>query len=198
MKNSDVSISFGNSKMGAVPSVSLPPIVTCAPGCACAKKCYAAKLCRLRPNVRDAYARNLDMWESDPDRYFRAVGGVVALSRYFRFHVSGDIPNADYFRRMIDLAKLNPHCELLAFTKRYDIVNAAADQIPENLHMIFSEWPGMDMDNPHNLPVAHVVFRREQPLPEWKQCGGNCQTCAAAGVGCWTLTRGEHICFNEH
>ena len=41
-----VSISKGNSKMGAIPSVSLPPITTCAAGCTCAKKCYAAKLCR--------------------------------------------------------------------------------------------------------------------------------------------------------
>ena len=53
--NNRVSISAGNRKMGAIPSVSLPPIVTC-PNCKeCAKKCYAAKMCRIYPSVKKAY-----------------------------------------------------------------------------------------------------------------------------------------------
>ena len=46
MLENKISISPGNQKMGFIPSVSLPPVVTCAHGCTCAKKCYAAKLCQ--------------------------------------------------------------------------------------------------------------------------------------------------------
>jgi hypothetical protein len=196
-----VSISNGNAKMGAIPSVSLPPVTTCAPGCACAGKCYAAKLCRLRPSVRAAYERNLEALNDDWPAYWAQVRAAAMCTRFFRFHVSGDIPNAAYFKEMVITARQNPGTEFLAFTKRYDIVNNYLDafgSLPANLHTIFSAWPGMDMTNPHGLPVAHVVFRGEQPRDDWKICGGNCTDCACRGVGCWQLQRGEHIAFNEH
>ena len=41
--NTNIKISPGNSKMGAIPSVSLPAIKTCR-DCKCKEKCYAAKL----------------------------------------------------------------------------------------------------------------------------------------------------------
>lgn len=55
----NISFSGGNIKMGAIPSISLLPIVTCPGACfeTCAGKCYAAKIAALRPTVRDAYAR---------------------------------------------------------------------------------------------------------------------------------------------
>ena len=40
--NTNIKISPGNSKMGAIPSVSLPAIKTCR-DCKCKEKCYAAK-----------------------------------------------------------------------------------------------------------------------------------------------------------
>ena len=43
-----VKISQRNSKMGNVPSVSLPAVITCRE-CDCHQKCYARKLERLRP-----------------------------------------------------------------------------------------------------------------------------------------------------
>lgn len=52
-----VSISKGNSKMGAVQSVSLPAVVTCR-ACDCQKKCYARKLEKIRRTVAQAYKNN--------------------------------------------------------------------------------------------------------------------------------------------
>lgn len=197
-----VSISKGNSKMGFIPSVSLPPIVTCAKGCPCAKKCYAAKLCRIYPSVRKAYTNNLDILNSDPAEYWKQVNDAVIVSRYFRFHVSGDIVDSEYFVRMVLIARANPHCEILAFTKRYDIVNEWLQDnylnVPRNLHIIFSEWEGMPIENPYRFPVAHVIFKGSEPADDWKICGGNCSECACRGVGCWELKRGEHIAFYEH
>lgn len=197
-----VSISHKNSKMGEVPSVSLPPIVTCAKGCPCAKKCYAAKLCRIRKTVRDAYARNLDILNTDRAEYFRQVEFAASMARYFRWHVSGDIVDYDYFERMIAVIKSTKGTEHLCFTKRYDIVNAWLDkgnELPENLHILFSGWGDeWAVPNPHNLPKAEVVFKGEEPKENWKVCGGNCTTCACRGVGCWNMKKGDIVCFKEH
>lgn len=205
MNNVKISISHGNKKMGEIPSVSLPPIVTCASGCTCARKCYAAKLCRIYKTVREAYARNLDAWENNPAEYFRQVEDVVSVSRFFRWHVSGDIPNAEYFREMVHMARRNPHCEMLVFTKRYDMINewfwthgAKPGALPKNLHVIFSAWDGMTMHNPYSLPVAHVIFKGEEPAANWNICPGNCLECARRGVNCWALGYGENVAFYEH
>ena len=199
--NNKISISPGNSKMGFIPSISLPPVVTCAKGCTCAKKCYAAKLCRIYPSVRNAYQRNLDILNSNDLDYWYQVDKAVKMTKYFRFHVSGDIVDSHYFNWMTVIAEQNPGTTILAFTKQYKIVNDYLDitgHLPENLKIIFSEWPGMPIENPHNLPVAHVIFRGLDPSDDWKICGGNCSECACRGVGCWELKNGEHIAFYEH
>ena len=196
-----ISISKGNRKMGEIPSVSLPPIITCAYGCKCGQKCYAAKMCRLYPNVRNAYQRNLDILLNDDLGFWYQVNQAVKMTKYFRFHVSGDIVDKHYFNWMVVTAEQNASTTILAFTKQYDIVNDYLDLVgylPENLKIIFSEWPGMPMDNRHNMPVAHVIFKGETPADEWKICGGNCSECACRGVGCWELKHGEHIAFYEH
>ena len=196
-----VKISPGNTKMGAIPSVSLPSIITCR-NCACHKKCYAHKLEKLRPTVRRAYQFNLDLYASDPDTYWREIEATVALNKYFRFHVSGDIPDPDYLKHMVAIARKNPHCEILCFTKRYEFVNelVATESFPINLHLIFSGWTGLKMDNPFNFPEAHVLYKdgtttaREDAIP----CGGNCTECAIHDSGCWTLKPGQQIVFKEH
>ncbi|MDD6530551.1 MAG: hypothetical protein PUF41_11300 [Prevotella copri] len=189
--------------MGAIPSVSLPAIKTCR-SCSCASKCYAAKLERLRPSVRRAYQKNLEILMEDPDTYWREVEAAIMLSRFFRFHVSGDIPEESYFEHMVSIADRNPHCQILCFTKKFDLVNrylsAHNGVLPENLHILFSGWLGLQMDNPFSLPEAHVVFRdgsttaRKDAIP----CGGNCTDCAITDGGCWSLSRGQQVVFKEH
>lgn len=197
-----VSISGGNTKMGSIPSVSLPSILTCRK-CDCQNKCYAHKLERLRPTVRNAYQRNLDVLRDDPTTYWREVEAAVMISRFFRFHVSGDIVNADYLQHMIDIAERNSHCEILCFTKKYSLVNDLLDvrgSLPQNLHLIFSGWPGLQMENPHSLPEAHIRFRDGSTTAraDAKDCGGNCTECAITDGGCWALHNGEQVVFNEH
>lgn len=196
-----ISISPGNTKMGAIPSVSLPPVLTCAAGCACAGKCYAARMCRIRKSVAAAYNRNLSILENDPAAYWLQVKAAAMVTKYFRFHVAGDIVDTEYLRQMCAVAEFTGSAQILAFTKKYDLVNEYISQggtIPANLHLIFSEWPGMAMENPYNFPVAHVIFKGQQPADNWKICGGNCAECACQGVGCWELRSGEHIAFYEH
>lgn len=197
-----VKISPGNSKLGSIPSVSLPSVITCRT-CECQTKCYAKKLERLRPNVANAYRHNLEVLKTDPETYWREVEAAIMLSRYFRFHVSGDIPDAKYFKRMVDVAGRNQHCEILCFTKKYEIVNDylyTGGKLPNNLHIIFSAWVGLQMSNPFSLPEAHVRYRDGSTTASEtaKECGGNCTECAKTEEGCWTLDFGEQVVFNEH
>lgn len=197
-----VKISKGNSKLGAIPSVSLPSIKTCR-NCACQEKCYAQKLERLRPAVRNAYQHNLEVWIKDPETYWREVEASIMMSRFFRFHVSGDIPSFKYLVNMVEIARRQPHCEILCFTKKYNLVNELIEQggeLPGNLHMIFSGWVGLEMANPFSLPEAHVRYRdgyttaREGAI----ECSGNCTECALTEGGCWSLQKGQQVVFNEH
>lgn len=197
-----VKISKGNSKLGAIPSVSLPSIKTCR-NCACQEKCYAQKLERLRPAVRNAYQHNLEVWIKDPETYWREVEASIMMSRFFRFHVSGDIPSFKYLVNMVEIARRQPHCEILCFTKKYNLVNELIEQggeLPGNLHMIFSGWVGLEMANPFSLPEAHVRYRdgsttaREDAI----ECSGNCTECALTEGGCWNLQKGQQVIFNEH
>lgn len=199
---STVKISKGNSKLGQIPSVSLPSIKTCRQ-CACREKCYAQKLERLRPAVRNAYQHNLEVLINEPETYWREVEASVMMSRFFRFHVSGDIPTAEYLANMVAIAGRNSHCEILCFTKRYELVNEFIEkngELPSNLHMIFSGWVGLDMVNPHTLPEAHVRYRDGSTTAreDAALCGGNCTECAMTEGGCWSLQKGQQVIFNEH
>ena len=169
-------------------------------------------MCRIYTRVRNSYENNLTLWETDPAEYFRQLTEQFRLNRYFRMHVAGDIPNRDYFARLVKAAGENPACEILLFTKQFEIVNECLKEratesgeyfpletIPENLHVIYSGW-GDDFKpvNPYGLPESQVIFKGQTPPDNWKICGGNCSECACRGVGCWELQPGETIAFYEH
>ena len=199
----DVKISPGNSKLGAISSISLPAGLTCRQDCECGKKCYARRLERLRPAVRQAYQHNYDLLNRDSKTFWREVEASVMMFRFFRFHVSGDIPDNVYFAHMIEIAERNQHCEILCFTKKFDIVNehlSLGGSLPPNLHIIFSGWENLKMDNPYSLPEAHVRYKDGSTTANEtaKECGGNCTECAITDGGCWSLKNGEQVVFNEH
>ena len=201
MKQNVVSISKGNSKMGAIPSVSLPACITCNPDAPCFKLCYALKISRLYKQVNAAYKRNLDILQADPGAYWLQVKAAATVARYFRFHVSGDIPNAEYFAEMVKLAHELPNTNFLAFTKQYQIVNEFINNggaIPSNLKILFSNWGSWKCENPHRLPECEIILKGSQPADNWKICGGNCTECACRGIGCWELKNNETIAIYQH
>ena len=196
-----VTISKGNAKLGAIPSVSLPACITCNPSAPCFRLCYAVKISRLYRNVAESYARNLRVLNTDPARYWEAVKESAKMSRFFRYHTSGDIPTPEYFAEMVSTARDLPHTDFLAFTKQFHIVNeyiTNGGQIPANLHIILSNWGDWKCANPHNLPTCEVILKGSEPAPDWKICGGNCTDCACRGIGCWELKHGETIAIDQH
>ena len=201
MANYNVSISPGNKKMGAIPSVSLPPCTTCNPCAPCFKQCYARRLAARYKTTRAAYDRNLEILNTNPALYWSSVYNAAAVTKYFRYHVSGDIPNIEYFAHMVQMAHALPGTRFLAFTKQYHIVNTYltnGGKIPANLTVIFSNWGAWKCDNPHGLPTCEIIFNGETPRENWKICGGNCTACACAGIGCWELANGETIAIYQH
>lgn len=203
-----VRISHDNSKMGPVASVSLLPFYTCPGVCAhtCGRDCYAAKLANLRPAVLWSYAVNTAILVVNPASFWEQVNAAIAAVRYFRFHVAGDIRNSEYFRDIVQTAADHPHTEILMFTKHFHVVNNyvethggnRAAAIPENLHVMFSAWAGLDPVNPYHFPETVVYTTESEISDSWKMCGGNCFECACRGVGCWQAVDGDTIAFKKH
>lgn len=113
----------------------------------------------------------------------------------------------NYLENMVNVANRNPHCEFLAFTKNYKVVNEyinIAGDLPTNLHVIYSIAPHTPYSNPYNLPECHVKF--EDPNKDTfngckgtaYNCTGNCEKCIAAGCGCFNLKRGDAVIINQH
>ena len=201
--NTEVFFSDGNSKMGAVASVSLPPVESCINCKECSKKCYAKRMYNRLPIVKKQYDSNLELLHNDRKKYFEDIGTVLKYTRFFRWHVSGDIVDYDYFANMVRLAKENTDCVQLAFTKNYDVVNnylASDQEIPENLHILFSVWKDTPYNNTYNIPECHIKYKDGETTAgsEYKECDGNCFMCFFDCKGCIGLKSGEKIVINEH
>lgn len=206
IKEQHVCISKSNIKLGMIPSVSLPPVVTCSPlACKfCGKKCYARKMCKLRPTVKESYDNNLDILMNDKELFWREVEGSIKLTTYFRFFVSGDIYDKDFLENMVLCARKNKHCNILCFTKKYSLVNEYLKhhRLPKNLNIVFSAWKGLEMPNPFNLPTAEVMYKDGTSTAEegkkYIYCSGNCSECISEKRSCWNLKKGEGVIFAEH
>lgn len=212
--NNIVSISNKNEKLGDINSVSLPAVKTCNPLAPCFRYCYARKLATYRSSVGRSYENNLNVLNNDKDAYFQQIKAVAFMERAFRYHVSGDIPDEDYFRRMIKLAEEVPTCIFFTYTKQFTIVNnvigerkaAKKRALPKNLVILFSGW-GKDFrpDNPYKLRVAEVVFKGENKPDAWFQCpeqidakkGWKCADCFIHQTGCFD-PKIKTIAFLQH
>ena len=195
-------ISKGNTKIGKIWNISLPPIKACK-GCAdiCGRDCYAMKAYRQYPAVREAWEHNFDQATNNIDNYFGEIKDALEKYKgaFFRWHVSGDILNIFYFSHMVSIAEQFPHIKFLAFTKQYKIVNEflyIGYSIPENLQIVFSAWPNLPMDNPYDLPVAWLQDGTEDRIPsDVMHCPGHCDGCGL----CWSLRSiGRDVYFDKH
>lgn len=199
-----VYISAGNRKTGfAVPSVSLIPVADCGNCAACSRLCYDLRNDCIYNGVTSTRAKNSALAHNAIERYFFEIKIACKAFRFFRWHIGGDILSAAYLAGMVDVALYNPHCNFLVFTKRYDLINAYIQdggEIPSNLQVIFSAWPGAEMVNPYNFPTSSPRFIDGScAAPEGaRECPGNCSECAVMGAGCWTLKAGEGVVFNAH
>jgi hypothetical protein len=201
IKDIPICISNGNKKIGRVMNVSLMPVMTCHNCKECKHFCYDIKANVQYSNVLDARIRNTVILKKDMNEYFRRIDEKMSRRRknkYFRFHVAGDIINIEYFNHMVELAKKHNSFIIWTYTKNYDVVNEYVKShgnnrtaaIPSNLHIMFSEWDGMPLNNPYSFPIFTVRFKAGNinHEPEFfnslYKCPGNCDLCKAAKLGC--------------
>lgn len=205
-----VAISKGNRKIGKVMNVSLAPIITCGNCDHCMWFCYDVKAGVQYGNVRKARARNTALALYARDAYFAQIADAMRRRRtnkYFRWHVGGEIPDYDYFCKMVQNAKDFPDFTIWTYTKMHEIVNRYCDEhggrdaIPANFDIMFSEWDGMPINNPYNFPVfscrmkaGNINHPAEYFDGLWK-CPGNCDICKVAHRGCLA---GESTYADEH
>ena len=195
-KSNEINMSNNNSKTGKACLNIAFPVCTCRPDAPCMRTCYACKGCQQIATVQAAYYRNLRLYYDDPDNFFEQVYYKIKFSGLpkVRWFDSGDIPDAEFFDRMVELCKRTQDVKHMAFTKKYEIVNEYIDKngkLPDNLNVLFSAWDKLwDVPNPHNLGVAYVDFDDKRLNPEFPRyafvCPGRESTCSACGV-----------CFNK-
>jgi hypothetical protein len=194
-----LTISKGNSKIGAVPNISLTPGKSCQPGVPCFYDgCYAVQPYRQYPATREAWDGNLELWESNPNQF--EIGLVDFLAKKpverFRYHVGGDIPDQSYLWMMSTIAWNFQGTKFLAFTKKYDL---DFEGIPDNLVVVLSAWPGLAFPygKPGNLPSAWLAEDPRAPLDQVHiRCPGNCGECS---YSCWdALCKGMFVIFDRH
>ena len=204
LDNLHVFISSGNRKTGfSVPSVSLIPVADCGNCSSCSRLCYDLRNDCIYKGVTDTRAKNSAIAHNDRRRYFMEISGACKAFRFFRWHIGGDILDLAYLHGVINVALENPHCKFLIFTKRYNLVNSYLQdggEIPANLQVIFSAWPGANMENPYNMPVSSPLFvdGSHAAGSDVINCPGDCSNCAVMGSGCWTLKNGQGVIFAAH
>lgn len=204
--NVHIKLQHGNSKTGkSVYTVSLIPIADCGKNChECKRQCYDIINVCFQPAVQNDRARNSAVHKADVKRFWEEVSYGIKYNciSTLRINVGGDIDAAD-LPLINKIAKENPKCDFLFFTKSYEEVNEYLnDNVFEpNVHCIMSAWENTKMENPHNLPVSHVLYADGRTTaPEYGSyyCGGNCSRCKYNDEGCWTLKNGESIVFPAH
>lgn len=204
--NVHVKLQQGNSKTGrSVYTVSLIPIADCGHNCKeCKKQCYDVINVCFQPKVQNDRARNSALHKVDPERFWNEVSYGIKYNciSTIRINVGGDVNAAD-LPLINKIAKENPKCDFLFFTKSYEEVNEFLNNntFEPNVHCIMSAWENTEMKNPHNLPVSHVLYADGRTTaPEYGSyyCGGNCAHCKYNDEGCWTLKNGESVIFPAH
>lgn len=191
-KRVKMSISTGNTKIGRTLNVSIAPILSCGNCKECMRTCYAvANMIRRGFDVKNAWVKNYVLLLMNRDEYFQQIRDKIRRRRknfFFRWHVAGDIIDADYFARMVEIAKEFPHFKFWTYTKMHHIVNAFCDMygrdaIPENLNIMFSVWE-KEIVNPYGFRRFIFVPRDAKEKPKGFYCCGNCDICKEKNVGC--------------
>ena len=182
-----LTISPGNSKLGKIPNISLPPIAACGNSKQCAKECYAVKPYRMYPNVKKAWNNNFVLHRLNLSYVDVEIRKFLDKKKpkYFRIHVSGDFLNQKHVDMWAGIAEDYKGTQFLAFTKMFNLTFPSS----KNFRIYFSVWPTMNRaeyeDFLQDKPVAVVTA---EDLKEYhkedlrylhfpKVCPGSCSDC---------------------
>lgn len=187
--NTTLHISKKNRKLGKTMNVSLPPGITCLPDAPCRLKCYALKFYKMRSRVKKAWDDNLAFYNLNSRAYFADIQAVIQNRKpaYFRWHVSGDVPDILYAENVAAIAEAFPETQFLIYTRVPDYFFYMRSEMPPNLSILESQWLGYDhTPSIFSLPTFMVVkpglvIPMNDPKINHFHCPGYCPDCRV----CW-------------
>ena len=115
-------VSRWNSKLGIIPSFSLPVLSTC-PGKTdfCSRLCYGLKGRFFQPKLRDIFQNNLEASKRVDfvERIVHAISDTKAEA--FRLHVVGDFYDVDYVEKWLEIAGRLPDVKFFGSTRSWRV-----------------------------------------------------------------------------
>lgn len=204
----EYSIANHSGKMGGIPSISTS--VLCNPNCArnaavkgsICEKCYARNYAKIRKALADKLQSNFEFYTSVE---LTAEDIPFINSAIFRLEAFGDLANIQQFKNYCTIAKYNPQCRFVLWTKNHGIVEKALKVIekPSNLYIVASSllvnvprvelWNAKELEISHIMPFVDAVFTvyDKQTIEAENidiNCGGRkCIECRK----CYTLEHGK-------
>ena len=186
--------------MGKIKNISFPPIISCRPRALCANKCYAKQAYLQYPGTKKAWDENYQLYKTVPTEYWNQLYKWFQNRhkpiKYFRWHVSGDIPDNKYYSHMILFCRIFNDIQFLCFTKRYELIKYK-HLVPRNLTMIYSHWinDGITLKGVRQAWVYDSKDVDNRIPKSAYKCPADCQVC---GLMCWKLKNSGHVMFNIH
>jgi len=200
-------ISYGNAKVGEIPSFSIST-QSCdmIPGPAlqdCKKRCYARRHVEIYPNVVARYMMNLKLTR-DPmfvafmDQDIKASKKIQKVG-VFRWHVAGDFYSQEYLDKANELARLNPNILFYAYTKAFHL---DWSHRPMNFLVRISDDKGIWTGDYGKYDGVARVYDKTAACPAgFVPCGAqrvDGMTCAKCRLCASQKGRGCNVGFKRH
>lgn len=115
-------VSRWNTKLGVLPSFSLPALKTC-PGKTefCSRLCYGLNGRFARQRMRELYQSNLEV-SKQADFVERIVRGILKTKTgVFRLHVVGDFYSVEYVEKWLEIADRLPDVKFFGSTRSWRV-----------------------------------------------------------------------------
>jgi hypothetical protein len=175
-----VHITQGLGKMAGIQSINTPTSTN--PFCqsmqktdSVCKSCYAQRYEKLRPNIVEAFKRNLFLSERELlPQEIPAINEQIA-----RFASYGELINMMHFINLLRIALANPRTIFTLWTKRPKIVQIVLKLLgkPDNLILIYSSpIVGEVSALPKGFDKVFTAFARGSDMTDIN-CHGSCNTC---------------------
>jgi hypothetical protein len=146
------------------------------------------------PVVKAAQARRLATITRDD--WVESMVRAIHNDNYFRWHDSGDIQSLDHFAKIVEVARLTPHCLHWLPTREAAIVTAYTGTLPDNLIVRVSAAM-IDGPAPKRFRNTSTVHSKAIPVNSHvcpaPQQDNECKDCRA----CWSKDV-KNVSYHAH
>ena len=178
-------LSRWNSKLGVIPSFSLPVLKTC-PGKTefCSRLCYGLKGRFTRQRIRELVQNNLEA-SRQPDFAERMIREILkAKPEAFRLHVIGDFYSVEYVEKWLEIADRLPDVKFFGSTRSWRVLGLrdAVTRLRDLPNVYLRASIDLShLDQPSHSWGVWSIEGKGDPCPHDYSLADNCITCKK----CW-------------